>query len=116
MSVDTHIVFAMSNIRCDWGDKFLHESVNGLLRGLCIVGPAPEGAQIRKFAIDATGERCVGVVGRPGPFWPDAELPNWDVRDILKFDGSRGRIFYTKDMPGRAEWSVDAVAVAVDLE
>ena len=60
MSVNTHVVFTVSNIRCDWGDKFLHASANGLLRGLCIVGPAPEGVQIRKFTIDATGERCMG--------------------------------------------------------
>ena len=121
MSVDTHVVFAMSNIRCDWGDKFLHASANGLLRGLCIVGPvpegvrivspAPEGAQIRKFVIDATDERCVGVVGCPAPIWPDADVPRWRVWNDLKFDGSRGRIFYTKQVAKRL-----MKAVVVDLE
>ena len=111
MSVDTHVVFAMSNVRCDWGDKVLHGSANGLLRGLCIVGPATDRAQIRKFAIDATGERCVGVVGRPAPFRPDADVPGWGRWKILKFDGSRGRIYYTKYVVGRYK-----DAIAVDLE
>ena len=115
MSVDTHVVFAVSNIRCNWSDKFLHASANGLLRGLCVVGPAPDGAQIRKFAIDATGERCVGVVGRPVPFWPDAEVPRWDRQwNILKFDGSRGRMCYARCY-FVADYFRTAV-VAVDLE
>ena len=111
MSVDTHVVFTVSNIRCDWGNKFLHASANGLLRGLCIVGPAPEGVQIRKFAIDATGERCVGVVSRPAPFWPNADVSHWDVWNILKFDGSRGRMYYTRFVT-----DYFGAAVAVDLE
>ena len=73
--------------------------------------PAPEGVQICKFTIDATGERCVGIVGRPIPFWPDADISDWHMCNILKFDGSRGRIYYTKDA-----WKWFRYAVAVDLK
>ena len=95
MSIDTHVVFAMANVRCDWGDKFIHASANGLVRGFCVVGPVPKGAGIRKFTIDATGERCVGVVGRPAPIWPGAELNRWAPR-TLDFDGTRGRLYYRR--------------------
>ena len=67
----------MTNIQYDWADKLVQASANGLIRGSCIVGPVPEEVHVRKFTIDATGERCVGVVGRPVPFWPNAELDGW---------------------------------------
>lgn len=56
MSIDTGVVFAMSNIRCGWGDKFIRESSNGLIHGLCIIRPFPGEARICKFTIDVMDE------------------------------------------------------------
>lgn len=91
MSIDAHVVFAIANIRRDWGVIFAHAYANGLVRGFCIVGPVPKGASICKFTMDATSERCVEVIGCPGLFWPIAGLHriSWDSA----IDGMRGRTY-----------------------
>ena len=114
MTIDTHVVFAMTNIRYNWADKLVQTSANGLTRGLCVVGPVSKGVHVRKFTIDATGERCVGAVGRPVPFWPSAELDGWHWWSNLRFNGMRGRMYYTREAADSPSWLMDAVVV--DLE
>ena len=33
MTIDTHVVFAMTNTQYDWADKLVQTSANGLTRG-----------------------------------------------------------------------------------
>lgn len=68
-SIDVRVVFAVTNALYNEIRDSVQASPDGLARGLYyIVGADYDGDEelrIRKFSIDATGERCVGVTGHP---------------------------------------------------
>lgn len=74
--------------------------------------------KIHKFTVDATGDRCVAVVGDPSPPWVDLDTSR---HYEYSMDGMRGKIWYTK-------WDVlernsagepvdrDVLAIVVDFQ
>ena len=69
ISIDTHAVLAMDSVQFGMHSKFIQASPDGFARGFCEVDFMSTGSRVRKFTIDATGERCVGVVGDLCPAW-----------------------------------------------
>lgn len=70
---------------------------------------------IHKFTVDATGERCVAVVGDLSPSWVDYD----PFRHCCSLDGMRGKIWYTKEdvLEGnRAGELVDGDVLAIVLD
>lgn len=91
ISIETHLVFVIPDLYFDYIGNIVEASPVGLARGLCASDDTLD-QRFRKFSIDATGERCVGVIGRPHPLWPRAKPQEWSN---LFFDYTGGRMLYT---------------------
>ena len=53
----------------------------------------PNTVMVHKFAVDATGERCVSVVGDPSPPWDGLDSTRYYEYTL---DSMRGKIWHTK--------------------
>ena len=91
MSIETHLLFDIPDFYPYLGGQLVEASPEGFAQGLCIISPEDTESHIRKFSIDATGERCVGVVGSSHLPWPHANLHD----SSQLFDYTRGRMLYT---------------------
>ncbi|KAH0834235.1 hypothetical protein J3R83DRAFT_11552 [Lanmaoa asiatica] len=110
--VASHDILSVQGV---WKGNLVHVSNDGFVRGFCMVGRGSgrSAEMIHKFTVDATGERCVAIVGDPSP--PCTGLdPSRHYEYSL--DGMRGKIWYTKggvperDMAGqRVDWNVLAI-------
>ena len=72
-----------------------YASANGFVRGCCIQSVEGGNDFILKFSIDATGERCVGVVGESFLF----NVPIFRFPHMMKLDAASGRICYVGHGP-----------------
>lgn len=96
ISICTHAVFAIDEAFDDPGINLVESSPDGFARGLYFMDISSEEFQVRRFSIDATGERCVAVVGDMFSL-PVALYPF----DPTFFDGMKGRIGFS----GIDSWS-----------
>ena len=80
MSIDTYVVFSVATVRYDIA-KLIQASSDGLARGLFVVDYLhPDHVLcVRKFSIDATGGRYVGVIGDPSLLWFDRDCYQWGL-------------------------------------
>ncbi|KAF8141949.1 hypothetical protein EV363DRAFT_1443855 [Boletus edulis] len=93
--LDTHIV-TMRALPYPWiiHTKLIQSSADGFARGLQ-VGPVAQLSDkfyIRTFSIDATGERCMAVVGDTSPISRTDDMIHWNT---ASFDGTSGRLCLT---------------------
>ena len=119
ITVISHDIFSVQGV---WNGNLVDVSDSGFVRGLCMVGcytggsNIPDTPMVHKFAVDATGERCVADVGDPFPPWADL---NTNRCYQYSFDGMRGKVWQTKgDVPelDKAGKPVDREVLAVVLD
>ncbi|KAG6377948.1 hypothetical protein JVT61DRAFT_14742 [Boletus reticuloceps] len=96
ITIVSHDVFSVRGV---WNGNLLDASKDGFVRGLCMVGFYADGSvtpnipMVYKFTVDATGERCVAVIGDPSPPWAELEPAR---HYEYTMDGMRGRLWHTK--------------------
>ena len=115
MLIDTHVAFALDGpIECT-GTDFVESSTDGFARGMCImaIGSSKDKLQVRRFSIDATGERCVAVFGDISTLPLPAGL---ERLSMVSFYGVRGRVCICCRDITQLNASADVVELAVDFE
>jgi len=107
ITVASHDILSVQGV---WHGNLVDASDDGFVRGLCMVGcytggsDIPNTGMVHKFTVDATGERCVAVVGDRFPPWKGLDTTRYYE---YSFDGMRGKMWHTKrgvremDMAGR---------------